>query len=161
VDGDLAANSNVWANEYVRDAVVATDLNSATGPQATSTAFAGVTGSEGAAAGPQVMKLLKLFTALRGRRYRGRIYFNVADARVAGGPGTVDATGLAHMSSWFSYIQTALASLTPASTLVIASRGYYKNRKTGVVTIWTPFSTAVSSALPESLVATQRRRVGR
>jgi hypothetical protein len=137
-----------FSTAYSFQGVVVTDLNSATGPQVKD--FSGAfTGTASVTSPPQVCFIEKLTTALRGRQYRGRVFLSTLDGnQLFTGPGTWTTTIQSHIDGGFSAIQTNLAALTPASTLVVASRKHGS-------------SQPVTAHAGELKSGTQRRRNGR
>jgi len=116
------------------------------GTTATSTwSLAGVEGSLSAGeALPAVAVVATLYTALRGRSYRGRIYLPYVGESVAES-GKVKPDYLADLQGGWGDFQADLEGNTPPVTLVVAS---YKEE----------VANAVTSILVQPVLATQRRR---
>jgi hypothetical protein len=136
-----------YPNNYNRDNVTVTDLNSVSGPQAVDTGASGVGGADAMTA-PQACALLKLTTAKRGRSYRGRVYFPIPGDVLTTGDGNVSSGQITHILAWYDAMASNLAGASTASSFVVASR------KLGT-------SQVVTGRAVEPTVATQRRRVGR
>lgn len=107
-------------------------------------ASANTTGGSGSSTPlPQVAGLIKLTTALRGRSFRGRVYIpNVAENEITG---RTLSDVAAVQAAWTAF----LAAMT-ADDLNIVVASYLLAE-----------ANTVTSALAESMSATQRRRVGR
>lgn len=145
-ENEYNLNLSAWPPQYIHDETRVTDVSSSTGPQVTDTTHAGVAGTGGTLQSSQIAAICKLTSATRGRSFRGRIYFPGISGSAAAD--TIDPSQVVAIATWITAVQTALNGLTPPSTMVIASR------KLGT-------SEDVTNAFTESLVATQRRRVGR
>jgi hypothetical protein len=147
VSAGLLSGKAALPSTWQLDSVTATDLNSSTGPQYVDLSEAGLVGGNTGQNSPAVCALSKLLTSTRGRSFRGRIYWPVAEADV-GGDGGLLAEAQTEFNALLNAIRSNLQGLTPASDLVVASR------KLGT-------SHVVVSTLAEGKVGTQRRRVAR
>lgn len=152
--GNIAAAFMTWAQTITTNLsptgvtledVTVTGLNTATDPQAIvndgATAGSVTPGAAGVAA------LVRLVTASRGRSFRGRIYIGPLDEAAVTG-GVITSGTVAIIDPAIVALQADLAALTPASTLVVASRVLAT-------------SSPVTGWLVEPLPAYQRRRGGR
>lgn len=105
------------SNDWIIDFLQLTDLNSATGPQATYPVTAAGTGGSVAAS---LSAVTHLRTALRGRSFVGRHYLPVGD-------GNVDAEAMkvisaSNINTFWTRFDADLAALSPASGFVVVSR---------------------------------------
>jgi hypothetical protein len=131
--------STVTSNATSLSTVVATDLSSETGPQATN--VAGIAGALSSVAMPQNVTLaIKFSTALRGRSFRGRMFFvGLTDGQIEGDQLTVGslATLLTKVGDFFHDIEGS--SGTPSHVVVSrCADGVW--RTTGVTTPVTAYS---------------------
>lgn len=143
------AHTNLWAIEWVGEAVRVTDLSTVTGAQYTDTGIAGTVGTQGTGAPASLCALVKLLTPVRSRSGRGRIFFSPVDAGSIDTNGALSSGVMGDYNTGITDLQTALAGIVSfASGLCVLSRAI------GV-------SHPVSTFLCEALAASQRRRIGR
>lgn len=145
----VAGQLGAFSGDLQFDSVTCRGLSSVTAPESVVSFSPGTTGSAGAVKDPTASGLVKLFTALRGRSYRGRVYWGgLSDLAITAGTYALTSGQVTAYTNLMSAISSALVALTPASELAVASR------KHGTSEIVTAF-------LVESLIATQRRRLPR
>jgi hypothetical protein len=146
IEDVVGLNLGVWTSSAQLDSVRVTGLSTATSPQATEPFPAGTFGTAAAATFPGVCALVKLITTVRSRSGRGRIFIGpIAANEALDSVGHISTSFQGVVNIYIGAIETALATLTPTSSLVVASR------KLGT-------STFVTSAQCEALSAYQRRR---
>jgi hypothetical protein len=137
-----------WANEWVYEQTVATDLTTFDGPQYTANAHAGDVGSQGIGAPANSCLLFKFTTGERSRRGRGRMYVSPIAADDIDANGAISSALLTQASTDMDALQTALAGHSFHYTLCVAS---YAGST----------SYPVTGGGPETLIASQRRRIAR
>jgi hypothetical protein len=155
--GDVAAavagwqltHTNMWSDQYIIDAVRATDLHVVDGEQATDTTGSGTAGTNGLGGPANVCALIKLITPERSRKGRGRIFISPIDAASVDTNGSITSGYQGDLNTGITDLQTTLAAITSfASTLCVLSRAI------GVAHPVVTFAC-------EALAASQRRRIGR
>ena len=119
LNGAFYANRGAFPDTYILDEIRVTDLNTVTGPQVTIPVNTAGSGGDGV---PAQCCVVELYTPLRGRSYTGRIFLPIAQTEVTTGSGAVTSTEITNVSAFITAIQTNWAGLTPASSLVVASR---------------------------------------
>jgi hypothetical protein len=148
LDGVIGAHLNVWCDQYAYDFTRITDLNTATGPQAIQNAHAG-NGTGGNSTATAACQLIKLVSALRSRRGRGRCFIGPCPSADLINDGTAwDPAYTTVVVNFFNAMVTALNALSPVSDLVIGSRANGTN-------------SVVLQILGEVAPAYQRRRAQR
>lgn len=134
------------ASPYRLDSVRVTDLATAAGLQFQAIDTTPATGS-GNPAPPQVCAVVTLYTAIRSRRARGRIYLSpVQELGLAEDSGLLSATYTANLAAAIGLIQADMAALPQNWDLAVASQ------LDGV-------SRTVTSRVVKPMVGTQRRRL--
>lgn len=113
------AHQSFFPDTYTCDEVIVTDLNSSSGPQVTvGVALAG----SGGDAVPAECGVIELYSALRGRSYRGRIYIPIANnVTFVDGGGTTSGWQTAALS-FIGALATAWTGVGSGVGLVVASR---------------------------------------
>jgi len=115
----LVAMSAHTNGEITWDLIRVTDLNTATGPQATLASSAGGSGGD---APPGLSAVFFEHTVLRGRSHTGRHFWPVNFGAVDVASGTLSAPEIAAIEVQYTALNTALGALAPTSSTVVASR---------------------------------------
>jgi hypothetical protein len=119
VSSTFSSHAGAFPDTYTFDNVVVTDLNSSSGPQAV--VLVALAGSGGDAV-PAECGVVELYSSLRGRSYRGRVYIPIANnVTFVDGGGTTTGWQTAILS-YFTALQAAIVAVSAGFSLVIASR---------------------------------------
>jgi hypothetical protein len=114
--GNMSPHTN---GEVQWDTIVLTDLNSATGPQAT---VATTRGGSGGDSPPGFATVIETKSASRGRSYNGRIFWPTDGGDVTNATGFVGSTTIGGITTQWGVLETGLAALSPTSFPVVVSR---------------------------------------
>lgn len=143
----VAAQGNLMASTARLTDVACTPLDGSTATAALPTTALKFYGQISGQPIPAMAAILRLSTALRGARHRGRLYLPFVAEGVQNA-GILDSAGASQVQGGWGSFLTALAALAPAYELVVAS---YVSAS----------AQAVTSYQVEGVAATQRRRQSR
>jgi hypothetical protein len=153
---DAHVSANMWVSAVAGASVTEVDITPLDGVSATQSFSTGSpakwSGSAGGDYVPQVAVLIKLFTGLRGRQNRGRVYLPFT-AETGISDGLLVATGVIN-AAWVAF-QAGMVGMAPVEWgLCVAS---YDRAHAGVGA----HATGITGLLCEQVLGTQRRRQGR
>jgi hypothetical protein len=116
------ANLAAWPTDVKFSTVTATDLNSSSGPQSVVAVAGAPLAGTATPDLPGATFVTEFMTAKRGRSFTGRVMMPANADSLDHPTGIISGAGITLQQNFFQAIATALIALTPASTLVVASR---------------------------------------
>lgn len=118
----FTANRAAWPTDVTYTDVVATDLNTAFGPQQTAVFGGGGVAGTATPDLPGATFVTEFFTAQRGRSHTGRVMMPANADSLVHSTGIISNAGILEQQTLWSAVSVALEALVPAFGIVVASR---------------------------------------